>query len=346
MTSPANPENIKENYEELSKEELLDKVRFWEGQFHVVDGKYNELNKKLDAEIALRVEKEAPPCENEEVAKQPVEANEIQKLKQENEEMRNLVNQALQGLKSITEVVHSSSQFVNNERVESIDQYLRRNSLLWRGLEIPAKYGIDFIKHMVELINKLFPNLPEAVQLHHIDDAHPLKTSNEGTLVITKFSCRWIKNEIYKARATLKQTNISVFEQLTKNTQSLLQNVRSMVGKDTKVYTNNCVINFKYNQRKYYVKTFKDIEYVSRKIGRKPVCQTGRQFTPYHVDVVPQFNPIPTNANTMYINDNPDNSSLYATYYDSYTQPPPCNPPRAQGWPTNRGRGRGSVSRY
>ena len=70
-----------------------------------------------------------------------------------------------------------------------------RNSLLICGLIIPNTYAIDFIKFIVATLNTLFPDLKEAVKLHHIDDAHSPKTKN-GAEVIVKFFCGWLKNDI------------------------------------------------------------------------------------------------------------------------------------------------------
>ena len=297
----------------------------------MVDDRCNQLNKKFDAEVAKR--KETLPTANEVMNKD----DEIEQMKIENAQSRNLINQAIQGLQTLTAQVHSSSDFKNKEKIDEIDQYMRRNSLLWDGLRVSLNlYGIDFIIRVIEEINKLFPNLKQPVQLHHIDDAHPLKTSNGSILIIVKFSCRWMKNEIYKVRSSLKGTDVSVFEQLTTNTQNLLDNVRAVVGKDTKVYTNNCVINFKFNNRKYFVKNYKDLQFIASKVTGKvsPPPPPGIQALPdtQHTQFFnPYFN---SNAATTPDNNFPPDYSNNPIYMNpSYLQP--------QGKPTQNGRGRG-----
>ena len=170
------------------------------------------------------------------------------------------------------------------ERIEQLDQYGRRNMLLLIKFLYPQKsYGLDFIIWIVDELNKMFPDLKVPVQVSHIDDAHPLPSRNGDSKVVLKFANRWMKNEIYKRRAQLKDTaykNISITEQLTSHTQSLLNTTRTVVGKDTKVFTNNCVISLKFNQRKYTIKNFKDVQYLAKKLATSYLChhQDTRDF--------------------------------------------------------------------
>ena len=334
--SPVNELNL----EDLTKEELLEKVQFWEGKFHVVDGNYKKLNERLDTEIEKRKEVEAAATSKVKETAKP--SDELSQIQEENKQMRILIQQALDGLKTVTEQVNCSSEFNNKQKIDAIDQYMRRNSLMWKGIVMPANlYGIDFIKHLVEEINRLFPNLSHPVEVHHIDDAHPLKTQNGDTLIISKFNCRWLKNEIYKSRSLLKQTDVVVFEQLTTNTQNLLTSVKSMVGKDTKVYTNNCVINFKFNNRKYHIKTYKDVQYVAKKLkcvtpppppGFQAIQNNFSDYAPFHNQSMHSGD----GTDQYYNTDN----SFHPMYFKPYTQPPYAPP---QG----RGRGRGaSVAHY
>ena len=135
-------------------------------------------------------------------------------------------------------------------------------------------------------VNKMFPDLKYPVQVSHIDDAHPLRTRSGEKVFIVKFGPRWMKNEIYKRRAQLKTSaykHISITEQLTKHTQSLLDQTRTVVGQDVKVFTNNCVISTKFLNRKYRVKTYKDLQFLAKKVGYKhPLTPPGFQASPVY----------------------------------------------------------------
>ena len=156
-----------------------------------------------------------------------------------------------------------------------------------------------------------------------------------------------MKDEVYKRRSHLKDTShndISITEHLTSSTKELLETTRSIVGKDTKVFTNNCVINLKFNNRKFFVKTYKDIQYLAKNIGYKlPLPPPGLQ--------VPNPQAIGANSQQIYARDpnvndpfaminttapyNMHQTSNPYPYYQNYMHP--------QGKPSNIGRGNNSV---
>ena len=313
------------------KEELLKKIKFWEDKYEDLSGNYNKLSDKF-----------------EEVAKNNSNNPSPQDPLTELSTMKKQISNALRDFKILAEEVRSNSSSKNKERIEEIDQYLHKNSLFHKMIPPSNSYGIDFIKWIVNEINKLFPGLEIPVQLCHIDAAHPLKTKrNTHSVVIVKFTCRWMKDEVYKRRSHLKDTShndISITEHLTSSTKELLETTRSIVGKDTKVFTNNCVINLKFNNRKFFVKTYKDIQYLAKNIGYKlPLPPPGLQ--------VPNPQAIGANSQQIYARDpnvngpfaminttapyNMHQTSNPYPYYQNYMHP--------QGKPSNIGRGNNSV---
>ena len=246
-----------ENQVDEEKEEMLRKIKYWEDKYGEIESKYTTLSQKFEAEESRKLDTDVDS-------------------RIEMAEMKKLITTAIQGLNSLANEVRSSAEYRNKERLDEDRQYHQKNSLLLHKMNnIPLNiYGLDFIKHIRDAINTLFPNLEEPLKLCHIDDAHVLKTKKSGNskVIIVKFSCRWMKNLIYKHRSELKGTaneHISITEHLTANTIELLESVKNLVGKGTKVYTNNCIINLKYNNRKYYIKNFKDLQYLAEKIGRR-----------------------------------------------------------------------------
>ena len=258
------PEEYKESFSESEKEELLKKFAALEEKYGALDEKHNALVKKYEEELAKK----------DTTVHSTDEATEVQTQ----------ISNALNEVREIAAEVRSCSSARNKERIEQLDQYGRRNMLLLIKFLYPEKlYGLDFIIWIVDELNKMFPDLKVPVQVSHIDDAHPLPSRNGDSKVVIKFANRWMKNEIYKRRAQLKDTaykNISITEQLTSHTQSLLNTTRTVVGKDTKVFTNNCVISLKFNQRKYTIKNFKDVQYLAKKLATSYLChhQDTRDF--------------------------------------------------------------------
>ena len=329
----APPDNDDEQSKEtsLEKQELLKQIKHWESKFMEVDAKFNELSQKYD-EDKQTIATKPPIIPSSTINNNQEPSNEIQVMKAQ-------IAEALQGLKSLTEEVRSSSELKNKERVDELEQYLKRNSLLVKGLNIPPNtYGIDFIKFIVTTLNTLFPDLEEAVKLHHIDDAHPLKTKNGGKVIIVKFSCRWLKNDIYKCRSKLRGTDVSITEHLTSNSVKLLESVKAVVGKDTKVYTNNCVINLKFNNKKYFIRTFNDVQFLANRTGYRvpPPGMQKQQRVPdiphdYAVQTVD-----PASAGFPYVAD----YNMFPASYNSFAYPYQNSlPPRGRASHYGRGRG-------
>ena len=197
MATPTDENNKIDNeisMKDLEKEELLQKINYWENKYGEIEGKYNTLSQKYE-------DQEQKYATRENSSSKTSDSSEISEMKKQ-------IALALKGLNSLATEVKSHSSSRNKERIDEYQQYNFRNTLLLHALRNipPNTYGIDFIKYVVKEINTLFPNLAETVQLHHIDDAHILKTKKKSKIkvVIVKFSCRWIKSEIYKMRSNLK----------------------------------------------------------------------------------------------------------------------------------------------
>ena len=308
------------------KDEMLSKIKYWEDLYGELKNEHSTLATKYEEVTRNQSNNKHSYVTNAELDRCKATQKKI--------------DDALDEFKRLAEEVKSSSSASNKERIEELDQYGRRNILLLHFLLFPSDlYGIDFIEWVVAELNKLFPDLKIPVQLSHIDDAHPMKTKgSDKKIIIVKFANRWMKNEIYKRRAQLKNSsysNVSITEQLTKHTQSLLDETRTVVGKDTKVFTNNCVISTKFNRKKYHVKNFKDLQFLAKKTGYQgtlvpPGFHASRQ-DPYY-----QANN--NGSPPMYYNPGHVNS---AAAYSMYPVSPYPNNMAPQGRPSNFGRGNG-----
>ena len=83
-----------------------------------------------------------------------------------------------------------------SRRLNDIDQYLRKNSLLLHGLlDLPVKtYGLQFSEYIINKLKQLLPTIADKLKVEDIDVSHPLRTkSNRKSCVIIKFVRRDIK---------------------------------------------------------------------------------------------------------------------------------------------------------
>ena len=126
-------------------------------------------------------------------------------------------------------------------RLNNLEQYLRRNNLLFHGLvdlpSLPDKPTtedyINFYKYVVNKLNSLFPNLSNPITVKDIDDTHELVTKGRKRgkkVLIVRFVSRLVRNEIYSNKKTLKETPIAVTEHLTAPNLALLKSAQQAVG--------------------------------------------------------------------------------------------------------------------
>ena len=112
----------------------------------------------------------------------------------------------------------------SEKRLNDLEQYLRRNSLLLESLRnVPRRaHGAKFSKFVVRELNKLFPHLH--IRLADIDASHILYYSDDdkrSPVVIVKFVSRDLRNAIYYSRRRIARTGIVIREHLTSSNRKL-----------------------------------------------------------------------------------------------------------------------------
>ena len=133
----------------------------------------------------------------------------------------------------------------NAAQIDDIQQYQRRNCLIFHGLEdIPKPKRnpqnesetinptyVDFEKYMVNKINSL--NLGIKISGKDIDTAHPLKTGSGKTPMIVKFARRNVKHTIYASKKHLKDQDLKlgITEALTTKRLKLVKLAKEKFGK-------------------------------------------------------------------------------------------------------------------
>ena len=96
-------------------------------------------------------------------------------------------------------------------RLNELEQYIRRQNLLIHGLsDVPMDcYDFKFMVYIADKLNAILPPLAFGkITPDDINDAHPLPTKDDSKFpaVIVQFNKRWIRNEIWKMKNTLKRT--------------------------------------------------------------------------------------------------------------------------------------------
>lgn len=140
--------------------------------------------------------------------------------------------------------------------IDSLEQYTRRNSLRIYGLPESVNEDTDasVIKFYKEKMNI-------EVSKEMIDCSHRLgKEENHTKPLLVKFVSKNIKQEIYKNKRKLKGSKLVIKEDLTKKNIQLMKRVRD---KFKTVWTNNCSIFTKVNNKIYKINDLSDLSKIN-----------------------------------------------------------------------------------
>ena len=239
-------------------------------------------NEALEARIDANLVPEAAVPEDEEIdatilAPTPVSCEELKLIKQE-------VLKARQGIETLEgvvggwfEVMKEELKDVNgklkelNEKIENDRQYSRFNSAIIQGvknLRLDLN-DIDFIFYTAELLNSLFPPLGGKILPIHIDEAHPLKKRKGGTMLLIKFTNRWVKRGILNCQSDLEGSHIFISEHLSQYTQDLQSAAKELAGKQHVQVIKN-VVHARYGGKELKIRCSKDIEVLKRSVESAP----------------------------------------------------------------------------
>ena len=239
-----------------------------------LDSKTDELNKlKADFEDFKEfVKKQSKPKEDvvnsipeeisnskaDEIIKVIKECNDNEVIKEKSLEYMNTLelrwNQIDAGLGEIQQL---------KRRIDYMDQYYRRNSLLLHGYKnIPKKlFGYMFCEWVAEQINT-FPMLAFPISPAEIDCAHPMPTVSGKTVIIVKFVRRAVRDEIFYKKKFLKHRvgpKISVTEHLTAANLGLLNEAKKIV-ESKNVFSKNCKVYAKWGKDKFVISDTNDLK--------------------------------------------------------------------------------------
>ena len=199
-------------------------------------------------------------------------ANILQESQYASSGLRDLQNRWSQMDYNLNNVLH---------RVGKLAQYSQINSLLFYGFPTIPKgmYGRKLRKHLVDELNKLFPDLEGGpVQEWEIEFGHTLKSKSKKHVAIIKFNCRFTRNAIYYSKSTLpKDCGVTVREHLTYDNKTLLIQAIKAVGHKN-VWTSQTNIFAKVNGSKWAISCDDDIRALQNAVSNPYKWYNNRGF--------------------------------------------------------------------
>lgn len=159
----------------------------------------------------------------------------------------------------------AENNFFNLEnRVVGLEGQGRRESLLFHDLsDIPERGNRsehNMIGYMCHKLNTLLPR-KFPITPAHISTAHlitPRNRNNKSPIVLVKFTHRWVRNEFFYDRNSIRNRNVSITEHLCGHRLWLVREARRKFGYRN-VFTDQGFVYRKDNTRDYKINSIADI---------------------------------------------------------------------------------------
>ena len=91
-------------------------------------------------------------------------------------------------------------------------------------------------------------------------------------MVLIKFNCWWVKDDILRCACDLRGTGVHVTEQLTSYTLMLKSYAESLVGSEN-VCTYDCMVSAMYNGREFAIRSVGDLKKVEKAMSEPSTPQ-------------------------------------------------------------------------
>lgn len=135
-------------------------------------------------------------------------------------------------LKSMDAKIVSNTEAIKslNARSDSFEQLVKKNSLRFIGVE--EEQGENIVDLIVKLTNE---NLRVPCNIRDIDSAFRVGNNvmnDRPRPILVSFVQNIKRTEVYNAKKLLKNYNMAIFEDLTKNTYDLLSKAKRKYGKN------------------------------------------------------------------------------------------------------------------
>ena len=189
---------------------------------------------------------------------------------QENDELKTkvkdlqTVNETLRTrtIKKVVELEEDNLKL--EEDINNLEQYGRRNSIRIFGIpEGPNETAEQTAQAAAEILNARIPNVN--IKRYNVDIAHRLGNKTDGTKprpIIMKFNSRMTRDAVFSGRRSLKNTNIFVNEDLTRENNYILTCVRKKKCEEIdSAWTVNGKIFYKNKDKLVHEVKYKNFQY-------------------------------------------------------------------------------------
>ena len=175
-------------------------------------------------------------------------------------------------LQNVWSYVDDKLEHLSN-RLDSIDQYLKRDNLLIKGLkDVPKKcFGLAFSSYVMEKLKDLLPSIADQLKEEDISVSHPLPTKDKSkSIVIAKFVRRDIKNLIFFSKRELKNhpSKVSITEHLSAKNLWLMDEAKKLVGYKN-VWSSQCTVFALAAGKKNPIKNSNDLDFIYKTLNKK-----------------------------------------------------------------------------
>lgn len=173
-----------------------------------------------------------------------------------------LMQNLFQSFKSfVTEEIKSMNSKIQSQddKIDDLESYSRRNCLLLHGIPESTSDSTedDCLQAVLDVFQK---KMKVQVSAHHIDRTHRLGPKKQKARpVIVKF-CSYVQRRlVFLNKSSLKGSNVSITESLTKTRMNILKEARQSCG-NMNAWTNDGRIIVKIGNVKHKITTMAQLE--------------------------------------------------------------------------------------
>lgn len=159
-------------------------------------------------------------------------ANQLeQKIEKKFDKFEEKLNDVSKSIKALDDKINNNSEFCDSlkMKLEHTEQFLKKNSLRFYGLAEHEKE--DTLNTVISFINS---KLNIVCNVQDIDSAFRAGklVSNKSRCILVNFVSNVKRNEVFGVRKLLKNSQFSIFEDLTPQRYELLMSARKKIGKN------------------------------------------------------------------------------------------------------------------
>lgn len=159
----------------------------------------------------------------------------------------------------------------NDNRIDELENYSRRNCLIFHGIPEQEGESIDSLEtEILKIINEL--DIPDYTVNGHIDRCHRLgrvkKNSDKNRAVIVKFISYKTRKMVWSRKKNLRGKKYLITESLSASRLELYKQARKVFG-DKEVWTVDGRITLRIGRDFFTIRTNEDMEVLKQRHGQE-----------------------------------------------------------------------------